>query len=43
VLLGERAEAPDRLVAHLAHTHPQVEVQVLDGGQRHYPYLLGVE
>lgn len=40
-------EAPDALVdgleAHLHEAWPEVDVVVLDGGQRHYPLLLGVE
>ena len=33
----------DRLVAWLTERHPAVEALVLDGGQPHYPLLLGVE
>ena len=39
------AEAPDldALVASLAKQHPDVEVDVQDGGQPHYPLLLSAE
>ncbi len=45
VVLGAQADrgAGDQLVAYLQRTHPAVEVLVLDGGQPHYPLLLGVE
>jgi dihydroxyacetone kinase-like predicted kinase len=31
------------LAQHLRHAHPEVELQVHDGGQEHYPVQLGVE
>jgi hypothetical protein len=41
------ADAPEgageRLRTTVEHTHPAVEVVVYDGGQPHYPLLLGVE
>ena len=45
VVLGEPAAAGagERLAAYLRAEHPAVEVQLLDGGQPHYPFLLGVE
>ncbi len=45
VVLGADAdaEAGIRLSSYVEREHPAVEVQVLDGGQPHYPYLLGVE
>ncbi len=45
VVLGEPAAAGagERLAAYLRAEHPTVEVQLLDGGQPHYPFLLGVE
>ena len=45
VVVGEPAEAGagDRLAAYLGAEHPAVEVQLLEGGQAHYPFLLGVE
>ncbi|HMA45908.1 MAG TPA: dihydroxyacetone kinase, partial [Frankiaceae bacterium] len=36
-------DLPDRLVAHLAAVAPSVEVVTYDGGQPHYPLLMGVE
>jgi DAK2 domain fusion protein YloV len=40
-------QAPADLVgalgAHLRRTHPEVDLEVLPGGQPHYPVLLGVE
>ncbi len=32
-----------RLAAHVEHAHPAAEVVAYDGGQPHYPVLLGVE
>lgn len=45
VLVGEGATAGDtvRLRAHLATAHPEVEVEVHDGGQPLYAFLVGVE
>ncbi len=45
VVVGAPAQAGagDRLAAYLGAEHPLVEVQLLDGGQPHYPFLLGVE
>ena len=44
-MLGEGA--PEHLVEainrHVRDTHPEVDVEVLVGGQPHYPVLLGVE
>ena len=41
------ADAPDglaeRLGARIERGHRDVEVSVIDGGQPHYPLLLGVE
>ena len=37
------AGAGDRLRTTVEHAHPAVEVVVYDGGQPHYPLLLGVE
>jgi uncharacterized protein len=33
----------EALAAHLAEQWPFVEVQCYDGGQPHYPLLVGVE
>jgi hypothetical protein len=44
-LVGEGA-APDetaRIAAHLEAAHPDVELEVHDGDQPLYPYLVGVE
>lgn len=45
VLVGSEAKAADtqRLREHLALKHPGVELEVHDGGQPLYPYLIGVE
>jgi hypothetical protein len=45
LLLGADAPAGlgDQLQAHLAQSWPFVEVQVYEGGQPHYPLLVGVE
>ena len=45
VLLGAEARAgdADRLREHLGLEHPHVEVEVHEGGQPLYPFLLGVE
>ena len=43
VLVGEGAEAVDDLVAFVQEQHPELEVEVHDGGQPHYPLLFGAE
>ena len=43
LLRGEEAPELDALVASLAKHHPNVEVDVQDGGQPHYPLLLSAE
>jgi DAK2 domain fusion protein YloV len=45
VVTGSEARVADtaRLEEHLALAHPHVEVEVHDGGQPLYPYLIGVE
>ncbi len=45
VIVGQDADPDDtaRLGDHLADAHPHVEVEVHDGGQPLYPYLIGVE
>lgn len=45
VLLGEQCApgAGQRLSSYLASEFPGVEARVVDGGQPHYPFLLGVE
>ena len=45
VLVGADAVTTDtaRLEEHLALAHPQLEVEVHEGDQPLYPYLVGVE
>jgi DAK2 domain fusion protein YloV len=45
VVVGEQAPqgAGERLVEHVERSRPAVEVVAYDGGQPHYPLLLGVE
>jgi dihydroxyacetone kinase-like predicted kinase len=45
VLVGAdaRGQDTDRVREHLEFAHPHVEVEVHDGGQPLYPYLIGVE
>jgi dihydroxyacetone kinase-like predicted kinase len=43
LLTGAGAEPVDRLVAAVASAHPDVEVEVHEGGQPHYALLLAAE
>ena len=45
VIVGADVRTADtrRLEEHLALEHPNVEVEVHEGGQPLYPYLIGVE
>jgi DAK2 domain fusion protein YloV len=43
LLTGEESPALDGLLEHLASTHPELEIEVHEGGQPHYPLLLGAE
>jgi uncharacterized protein len=43
LLRGAGAPELDALVAELAERHPEVEVDVQDGGQPHYPLLVSAE
>ena len=45
VLVGIDGRAPEtqRVREHLATRHPHVEIEVHEGGQPLYPYLIGVE
>jgi len=45
VLVGSEARSAEtqRVREHLGIKHPEVEVEVHDGGQPLYPYLIGVE
>jgi DAK2 domain fusion protein YloV len=43
LLTGAEPPPLDGLVARLATTHPELDVEVHEGGQPHYPLLLGAE
>lgn len=43
VLVGDGAEGVDDLVAFLREEHPDVELEVHEGGQPHYPLLFAAE
>jgi dihydroxyacetone kinase-like predicted kinase len=43
VLLGEGANSAEGLVGAVRDAHPELEVEVHDGGQPHYPLLFAVE
>ena len=43
LLTGAEPPPLDGLVERLAASHPELEVEVHDGGQPHYPLLLGAE
>jgi len=43
VLTGDDAPDAEALRARLAAAHPEVEIDVHDGGQPHYPLLLSAE
>ena len=43
LLTGEQAPALDGLIADLRASHPELELDVHDGGQPHYPLLLAAE
>jgi DAK2 domain fusion protein YloV len=43
VLVGDGAEGVDDLVAFVREEHPELEVEVHDGGQPHYPLLFAAE
>jgi hypothetical protein len=43
LLRGEDAPDVDDLVAAISERHPDVEVDVQEGGQPHYPLLLSAE
>jgi hypothetical protein len=42
-LTGDDAPALDGLLSELARTHPDLELEVHEGGQPHYPLLLAAE
>jgi hypothetical protein len=43
ILLGDEVEDADELAASLRTAHPDLEVEVHEGGQPHYPLLFGAE
>jgi dihydroxyacetone kinase-like predicted kinase len=43
LLTGAEPPPLDGLLERLAATHPELEVEVQDGGQPHYSLLLGAE
>jgi uncharacterized protein len=43
ILVGEGAEGVDDLVAYVREAHPELEVEVHEGGQPHYPLLFAAE
>jgi uncharacterized protein len=43
ILVGEGGEGVDDLAAFLREAHPELEVEVHEGGQPHYPLLFGAE
>jgi DAK2 domain fusion protein YloV len=43
ILTGENAEGVDDLISFVEEQHPELEVEVHEGGQPHYPLLFGVE
>jgi DAK2 domain fusion protein YloV len=43
ILSGEEAEGVDDLLAYVREAHPDLEVEVHDGGQPHYPLLFAAE
>ena len=43
VLVGDEAPDVDGLLAEVSSAHPQLEMDVHEGGQPHYPLLFGAE
>ena len=43
ILAGEEAEGVDELAAAVRDAHPELEVEVHEGGQPHYPLLFSAE
>ena len=43
ILLGEGAPDAERLLSEIETAHPELEIDVHDGGQPHYPLLFSVE
>ncbi len=43
LLTGEAEPPLDGLLARIGEAHPQVELEVHEGGQPHYPLLVSAE
>jgi uncharacterized protein len=43
ILVGELGEGVDDLLSYVREAHPELEVEVHDGGQPHYPLLFAAE
>jgi dihydroxyacetone kinase-like predicted kinase len=43
LLTGDEAPPLDGLLTEVASAHPELEIEVHEGGQPHYPLLLGAE
>ena len=43
LLTGDEPPPLDGLLEQLASAHPELEIEVHEGGQPHYPLLLGAE
>ena len=43
ILVGEEAEGVDDLLSYVQEAHPDLEVEVHDGNQPHYPLLFAAE
>jgi dihydroxyacetone kinase-like predicted kinase len=43
ILLGDELDEADELVEGIRTAHPELEIEVHEGGQPHYPLLFGVE
>jgi hypothetical protein len=43
ILLGEEATDADALADAIRTAHPELEIEVHDGGQPHYPLLFAAE
>jgi dihydroxyacetone kinase-like predicted kinase len=43
LLTGEEPPTLDALLAHVRERHPDVELEVQEGGQPHYPLLISAE
>jgi DAK2 domain fusion protein YloV len=43
ILVGEQGEGVDDLLSYVREAHPELEIEVHDGGQPHYPLLFAAE